>query len=102
LHSKHGKQLVTALPLCTQAKVVGAVEVPLFVKDDDMSPAGLLKQVRVNKMAEEIRSRHVMLWWGTTWRCVAQLCMCRGMTLPLPPFCARPSTLAWAAGDWAV
>ena len=29
-----------------QAKVVGAVEVPLFVLDDDMSPAGLLKQVR--------------------------------------------------------
>lgn len=28
-----------------QAKVVGAVEVPLFVTDDDMSPAGLLKQV---------------------------------------------------------
>ena len=28
-----------------QAKVLGAVEVPLFVKDDDMSPAGLLKQV---------------------------------------------------------
>ncbi|KAI7843205.1 hypothetical protein COHA_003187 [Chlorella ohadii] len=27
-----------------KAKVVGAVEVPLFVKDDDMSPAGLLKQ----------------------------------------------------------
>lgn len=28
-----------------QARIKGAVEVPLFVVDDDMSPAGLLKQV---------------------------------------------------------
>lgn len=39
-------QLLQHCSICSlQAKVVGAVEVPLFVKDDDMSPAGLLKQV---------------------------------------------------------
>ena len=36
--------LISALLALLQAKLLGAVEVPLFIVDDDNSPAGLLKQ----------------------------------------------------------